>query len=225
MKIKKLWSIIWKIFAGIVVVFSFIEFVLKWGILKAIKDFFVLIWSLRIPDILLLILILGILVWIIFLNKKVRGFSDKNITEILNDNKQVIDINEKLIVTANNIISENKKLKKENRLLKSKMEEAIKEPKKEPFSLDKLKLLPKFPEYTFILTILGDQHDNSMKQQELWQEYKKLFDKKQRIDFNTSINYLEKERYIVPFDHGMTRETCWEVTPRGLFLIEKRREG
>ncbi len=74
---------------GSVVVFGIIDYSLKWGIFNAIGDFFMFLWSLRIPDILLLILFLGILVWILFLNKKVRGFPQKKINEILSDNKRL----------------------------------------------------------------------------------------------------------------------------------------
>ncbi len=173
--------------------------------------------------ILLLALIGGAFLCLFLLNKRVQGFSDKDITEISSNNKRLIDINKDLREKANNIISENKKLIKENRLLKSKAEEVIKESKKEPTSLDELKKLPKYLEYTYILTALGGERSNSLKDSELWQSYVGFFKDKQRIDFNTSINYLKTEGYIYEFEDGVTSEISWEITPKGFVLIEQAR--
>lgn len=238
MKIKKLWSIIWKIIGGLLVVFGIIDYSLKWGIFKAIGDFFVFLWSLRIPDIFLLILTLGILVWIIFLHRKVRGFSGGNIKEILSENKRFIDINDELRENLNNILSDNKNLMKENHLfksemkveiekltkkiglLKSKTEEAKKEPKKEPSLIEEFRKLPKYHEYIHILFTLGDEDGKSLKQTELRFAYGNKFSDNLTFDFNVMINYLNKEGYIVSFPDGVTDEISWEITSKGLVLIE-----
>ncbi len=82
--------------------------ILKWKLWKSIGDFLCPIFKLKLPDFLLLILIVVILAWLIYLSIKFRGFSNKNMKEILSDNKRFIEINEELKVKANEIISTNK---------------------------------------------------------------------------------------------------------------------
>jgi len=146
------------------------------------------------PDILLLILILGILVWLFLLGKKVRGFSKENIKEVLEETKRLWKINNKLREKANDIISENKDIKTENHRLKAEIEEGVKKRKEEPISIDDFKKRTNFPQYVQILFKLGGQFDTSLEQRKLSEAFEERFQDKSTIDFNTAIGFLQSNR-------------------------------
>jgi len=164
------------------------------NILKSVGLFLGSMFKLTPPDILLLILILGILVWLFLLGKKVRGFSKENIKEVLEETKRLWKINNKLREKANDIISENKDIKTENHRLKAEIEEGVKKRKEEPISIDDFKKRTNFPQYVQILFKLGGQFDTSLEQRKLSEAFEERFQDKSTIDFNTAIGFLQSNR-------------------------------
>jgi len=164
------------------------------------------------PDILLLILILILFSWIFHVNKKVRGFSDKNIKEILNKNDDLIRINDDLRKTCNKILGYQEKIIDENEKLKSKIIEI------ESVETDS--------EVYLILETLANMPNKSLEQDLLWHNhYKKQFKERKQSDFQIILNDLKERNLIHEFESGEWGEICFEITSEGLkYLKELKRK-
>jgi len=151
-----------------------IEFLLKIKILEKL-------FNLKIPDFVFLILILALLLWLIFISKKVKR-PVKASEAYLKD--KVKKIEEEI-----NKIKEVSKPLKNIDLLRKKLGIDTTPPKEEEELEPDSKIL-------YILSFLGNKLDRDEQRDIVWEAYKSEFTFVDKLDFNMVINLLEKHNKI-----------------------------
>lgn len=180
MKIKK---IIWWI-SGVIGA-SFISVLVNSALsqINLWESFLKIIKFLFKPEIGLLILILILYGLLFSIDKKFReikqGLSDKNIKEILSNNKRLIKINDELREKANKIIKIYEEAKIENERLAPKKEE---------------KKLELTEEQLFILALIAESDEESVNF--LFESFRKQFPEANLVDVKYIANLLEKNGLI-----------------------------
>jgi hypothetical protein len=182
-----------------------------WESIKKIADF---LFQVEI-GLLALILILFILVYSLNeKNKKLADqlkneLSDKNIKEILADNKRFIKLLDELRDKTNRIIKINETLRSENEVL-SHLKISLKN------------LEPK-DEVLFILEILANIPNKTEKLGNLRVLYRQKF-KKEMSDLQIILNELEHLGFIEETECGEFGEICYSILSKGLQFLKHNRK-